>query len=109
MILFLLATMATAQPASPPAPAAMPAAGDMRDVVCNSRLTRTREVWRRRFDPRANGPRKLGELPPGYAILAVDRRVDGCPVNVLPARDANGQHRMEWAPSAGVHAAPARR
>lgn len=39
-------------------------------------------------------PRKLGELPPGLLQLAVDKRVGGCSVAVLPARDADGNHRM---------------
>jgi hypothetical protein len=39
-------------------------------------------------------PRKLGELPPGLVQLAVDKRVGGCSVAVLPVRDADGNHRM---------------
>jgi hypothetical protein len=39
-------------------------------------------------------PRKLGELPPGMVQLAVDKRVGGCSVAVLPVRDAAGNHRM---------------
>jgi hypothetical protein len=36
--------------------------------------------------------RKLGELPPGVLQLAVDKRVGGCSVTVLPTRDARGHH-----------------
>lgn len=38
--------------------------------------------------------RKLGRLPPGVLQLAVDKRVGGCSVTVLPARDAQGDHLM---------------
>jgi hypothetical protein len=38
--------------------------------------------------------RKLGRLPPGVLQLAVDKRVGGCSVTVLPTRDARGQHHM---------------
>ena len=38
--------------------------------------------------------RKLGRLPPGVLQLAVDKRVAGCSVTVLPTLDANGDHQM---------------
>ena len=97
MILLLLATVSAAQPAEAPsvrpAPPATRAFSIPREALCDWRMTRTQAVPR---GPAA--PRKLGELPPGYMILAVDKHVNGCPVNVLPARDEIGNHRMEWAP-----------
>ena len=38
--------------------------------------------------------RRLGELPPGFVQLAVNKRVAGCSVTVLPQRDESGQHVM---------------
>ena len=103
MILFLLAAMASAEPAAAPRVQLLPPSrpGAWRLTLCNSRLTRTDQSGRVIVRPR-----KLGELPPGRAILAVDRRVEGCPFNVLPARDEHGQHRMEWAPGGGVSPVP---
>ena len=40
--------------------------------------------------------RKLNEMPPGRLILAVDQRVDGCAVLVLPAADEKGR---VWLPA----------
>jgi len=44
--------------------------------------------------------RKLGELPPGVLQLAVDKRVEGCGVTVLPTKDARGNHIMLFDPNA---------
>lgn len=49
--------------------------------------------------------RKLGKLPPGVLQLAVDKRVDGCSVIVLPTRDAQGRHHMIPHEAAGVRRA----
>jgi hypothetical protein len=46
--------------------------------------------------------RKLGELPPGVLQLAVDKRVGGCSVTVLPTRGADGRHRTMPHEAAGV-------
>ena len=51
--------------------------------------------------------KKLGQLPPGRPILAVDKRVAGCSVTVLPQRDAMGQHLMVRTPGPGRHLVPA--
>ena len=51
--------------------------------------------------------KKLGRLPPGRPILAVDKRVAGCSVTVLPERDAAGQHLMVRTPAPGHHLVPA--
>lgn len=52
-------------------------------------------------------PRKMTELPPGQAMLAVEKRVGGCAVNVLKQKDLAGNHVMVPAGPAGVRAAPA--
>ena len=44
--------------------------------------------------PRRGGAWRLDELPPGYAQLAVDKRVGGCAVEVLPRRTRDGEHVM---------------
>ena len=49
----------------------------------------------------APGLRKLTQLPPGTLMLAVDKQVGGCSVNVLKAKDLAGNHVM-------VPAGPAR-
>lgn len=54
---------------------------------CNPELARTVAIT-------PAEARKLGELPPGLVQLAVNKRVAGCSVTVLPQRDENGQHLM---------------
>ena len=49
--------------------------------------------------------RKLGQLPPGQLQLAVDKRVGGCSVTVLPIRDRNGDHVMTPGPNPELRAA----
>ena len=69
------------------------------------------EDCNRRLSPAAGAPagdvrRKLGDLPPGRAVLAVNKSVHGCPVTVLMERGPDGERRMTADP-AGVHALPA--
>lgn len=45
--------------------------------------------------------RKLGHLPPGVAIHAVLKSVEGCPVNVLVRRGPDG-HKLEVPAGPGV-------
>ncbi|HEX8570257.1 MAG TPA: hypothetical protein VF699_10105 [Caulobacteraceae bacterium] len=54
----------------------------------------------------AQGARKMTELPPPQHILAVEKRVGGCAVNVLKQTDFAGNHVMVPAGPAGVRTAP---
>lgn len=67
---------------------------------CNRTVVHARGV-----DPAQS--RKLGRLPPGQLQLAVNKRVGGCSVTVLPIRDANGHHVMT--PGADPEVRPADR
>ena len=60
--------------------------------TCNAGLARTATVTSVEL-------RRLGELPPGMLQLAVDKRVEGCSVTVLPRRDETGQHMMLMGPT----------
>ena len=53
--------------------------------------------------------RRLGELPPGLLQLAVDKRVAGCSVTVLPTRDETGQHMMLLSPKPRPYLTPTER
>ena len=57
----------------------------------------------------ATGPnaRKMTELPPAQHMLAVDKRVGGCAMNVLKQKDLAGNHVMVPAGPAQLRAAPA--
>ena len=106
MLILLLGALATSQPvlaeASPPA-AHSAAAQPFRERAarCDQRAAWT-------AGPAAGRPRKLGELTPGKPMLAVNLQVDGCPVNLLPARDAHG-HLWEWAPVGAFEQTPVAR
>ena len=52
--------------------------------------------------------RKLDEMPPGRLVLAVDQRVDGCAVLVLPAADEKGRVWLPAGDAAVTQAEPAR-
>lgn len=70
----------TAPAEAPPAPAAdMPVVDpSVSDARCpETPMSLARKQGR---NPQA---RKLGELPPAQAFMAVDRRVDGCPMPML--------------------------
>ena len=77
----MLALIAAAVTASP----ALPATSTL--ALCRPTTTHAASP------PPVRG-RKLGELPPGVLQLAVDKRVGGCSVTVLPTRDAQGNHHM---------------
>ena len=51
-------------------------------------------------------PRKLEELPAGQLMLAVNKTVDGCPVNVLMRKGPSGRWVEEPAPHGRVTPAP---
>ena len=54
--------------------------------------------------------RKLGELPPGQAMLAVNKSVDGCPVAVLVRRDSSGERvNVPMGPASAVRLPAGRR
>ncbi len=95
LVLMLAATMA-ADAAPPPRAMTRPA------VRCAPARTYTAGTVTRM-------PRKLDELPPGKLMLAVNKTVDGCPVNVLMQKDARGEWVEEAAPGARVSKAPANR
>ena len=68
---------------------------------CNASLARTSTIlW--------PGPHRLGDLPPGIMQLAVDKRVAGCGVTVLPRRDETGQHMMIMGPRPDLYQTPTR-
>jgi hypothetical protein len=56
--------------------------------------------------PRA-GTRKLTELPPGRAELAVLKQVDGCHIAVLMQRGPDGKHLEVPASPGGMQTLPA--
>ena len=68
--------------------------------TCNAGLARTATVSSVEL-------RRLGELPPGMLQLAVDKRVEGCSVTVLPVRDETGQHMMLQSSPGRAHPVPA--
>jgi hypothetical protein len=94
MLLVLMATMAATAP-PPPRPTLQPA-----EAPCANALGRAASTSPARS-------RKLGELPPGRAILAVNKSVGGCPVTVLMERDAGGERRMVPAGDVGRVLTPA--
>ena len=102
MLLIALAAMATAQPSEPILSQPTP-------VRCGAPVTRA-------LDKGSLGARKLGELPPGLAMLAVNKTVRGCPVAVLMERGSDGERRMvpvgagAWTPTpTGERLKPQRR
>ena len=86
------------------------------DAVEAAPHTRAPIVWRSHCDRglartaayTAAELRKLGELPPGIMQLAVDKRVAGCGVTVLPRRDETGQHMMIMGSQPTLYRTPAR-
>ena len=56
----------------------------------------------------SSGPdaKKLTELPPAQHILAVEKQVGGCAVNVLKQKDPTGNHVMVPAGPARAQRAP---
>ena len=53
--------------------------------------------------------RRLGELPPAVLMHTVDKKIDGCSVNVLVRRDASGRKMEIPAGTASARPLPARR
>ena len=96
MLSLILAAMAGAQTIDPAMIRPQPAPS------CNAALARTATFTRAEA-------RRLGDLPNGMIQLAVDKRVAGCSVVVLPTRDETGQHMMLMGPTPRPYLTPADR
>ena len=100
LALFAGASAAEPSPRSPPPPSP-PAYVELDSAACRlSPLQVTQGAP-------STGPRKMTELPPGQVVLAVEKRVGGCAVNVLKRKDLAGNHVMVPAGPAAVRKAPA--